>query len=70
MKPLVKSYKKFETNRMLIYIYSTDVEVFNEPMYIIITKNKITCDTYVRYGNLTQVESIINTYKMKKEFAL
>ena len=66
----MKLINQLQTNNTLIQVWLSEVEINNEKLYVIITSNKFTGKTYTRFGNKVQMDSIIKTYRLEKEFTL
>lgn len=67
MKKLVLT---FETSRVSVFIYDTSQTCFNERIYCITSRNKSTDKILVRFGTKKQIDSIVSTYHLNKEFHL
>lgn len=61
---------QYETNCTKIDIYETDININGKLLYVIITTNKTTYEQNTRFGNVTQMKSIINTYHLERKFKL
>lgn len=65
-----KLIEKFETNQCMVYVIDPEIELFNEKLYCVISIHKKNLSQNTRFGNKTQLDSMINSYKRIGEFKL
>lgn len=56
-----------ETNSTIIQVWDSSVNINGEQVYVIISQSKCDGKIYTRFGNYTQMKSILNTYNNLKE---
>ena len=63
-------FDEYETNNTKIIVYQTQVVFFNQLLYIVVSQNKFNGKQYIRYGNLTQINSLKKSYLKERKFKL
>ena len=66
----MKLVKEFETNQCRVYVYDTGFAVDYDHIYCIRSYHKNNDKVLTRFGTRQQVESIVATYRIEKEFEL
>ena len=66
----LKLIRDFMTNRCNVMLCDCDCEILGEHLYAVISRHLDHDGINIRFGNKVQVESIIDTYHIEKEFHL
>ena len=62
--------RDFMTVQCNVMVFQTDVQIFGDMVYCIVSRHLNNDDVNVRFGNREQINSIVNTYVIQKEFKL
>ena len=62
--------REFTSKETYIAIWETSIEIGGERLFIIKSTNLKSAIDYIRYGNKTQANSIMNTYQKERRFSL
>ena len=62
--------KDFMTKQCNVMVFSTDTQIFGDTVWCIVSRHLNNDDVNVRFGNYEQIESIINTYHIERQFKL
>ena len=62
--------REFVTNQCNVMVFRTDTLIFGELVYCIVSIHINIEKVTIRFGTLNQIESIIRTYRIEKEFEL